>query len=62
MRVWYTPRCESGNYVAVARDGNDVLIRDSKDQDGPILRFTLAEWRVFVRDVAELDGMLDSSC
>jgi len=28
-----------------------VLVRDSKDPAGPVLRFTAAEWRVFVRGV-----------
>lgn len=31
--------------VAVADDF--VLVRDSKDLDGPVLRFTHSEWSVF---------------
>jgi hypothetical protein len=39
--------------VEVALDGGDgddraVLLRDSKDPAGPVLRFTAAEWRVFL--------------
>lgn len=28
-----------------------VLVRNSTDQDGPVLRFTFAEWRVFLLGV-----------
>jgi hypothetical protein len=45
--------------VAVARPGSArvVAVRDSKDPDGPVLAFTLAEWQAFVRGVqaGELD-------
>jgi Domain of unknown function (DUF397) len=41
--------------VEVAITGGDrapeVLLRDSKDPGGPVLRFTAAEWRVFLRGV-----------
>src|SRR5690349_13628395 len=41
--------------VEVAFAGGDraptVLLRDSKDPDGTVLRFTAAEWRVFLRGV-----------
>ncbi|MEO3869380.1 DUF397 domain-containing protein [Nonomuraea sp. B12E4] len=33
-------------------DGN-VLVRDSKSQDGPVLRFTKAEWAAFTAGVRE---------
>jgi hypothetical protein len=33
--------------VATAADGM-VGIRDSKDPGGPVLRFTLSEWRLFL--------------
>jgi Domain of unknown function (DUF397) len=38
------------NCVEVARlpDGGRAL-RDSKDPEGPVLRFSAEEWRVFVR-------------
>jgi hypothetical protein len=32
-------------------DERAVLLRDSKDPAGPVLRFTAAEWRVFLRGV-----------
>lgn len=41
----------SGQCVAVAilADGR-VLVRDSKDPDGPVLRFSRDEWVAFVGD------------
>jgi hypothetical protein len=42
----------SGDCVEVASlpDGR-IGVRDSKDTDGPILRFTSSEWRAFVGGV-----------
>lgn len=41
-------RSNSGNCVEVAfRDGR-VLVRDSNDPEGPVLRFTPADWRAFL--------------
>jgi hypothetical protein len=28
--------------------GGDVAVRDSKNQTGPMLRFSASEWRIFV--------------
>ena len=39
----------NGNCTEVARDGKTVLVRDSKNPDGPGLTFTLAAWKSFVR-------------
>lgn len=41
--------CESGACVEVAPlpDGG-MAVRDSKRPDGPVLRFTAAEWAAFV--------------
>jgi len=36
--------------VAPLADGGRA-VRDSKDPDGPVLRFTADEWRAFVRSV-----------
>ena len=43
----------NGNCVQVAPmpDGG-VAVRDSKDPDGPILRFTAAEWSAFADGMA----------
>lgn len=38
-----------GQCVEVADlPGGGVAVRDSKDPDGPMLIFTLAEWRAFI--------------
>lgn len=38
--------------VAGAEDGDGVLVRDTKDHgNGPVLRFTEAEWTAFVGGV-----------
>jgi Domain of unknown function (DUF397) len=34
--------------VAVLGKGNGVAVRDSKDPNGPVLRYTDAEWRAFL--------------
>ncbi len=34
--------------VAIARSTGTVHVRDSKDRQGPVLRFTGAEWAAFV--------------
>lgn len=43
--------------VEVAITGIDVAVRDSKDSTGPALRFTDAEWSVFL--LAVVDGEFD---
>jgi hypothetical protein len=35
--------------VEIAVLPNGVAVRDSKDPDGPVLRFSGAEWRAFIR-------------
>jgi hypothetical protein len=52
--AWFTSSFSgpSGNAcveVALAPDG--VAVRDSKDRGGPVLHFTLAEWRAFLAGV-----------
>jgi len=37
--------------VALADDGRTVLLRDSKDADGPRLRLTPVEWAAFLAGV-----------
>lgn len=41
-----------GNCVEVAASPGRVLVRDSKDPDGPRLSVTRAEWRSFLSDLA----------
>jgi hypothetical protein len=33
--------------------GGDVAVRDSKDRDGPVLRYTPGEWRAFIAGVKD---------
>lgn len=40
-----------GQCVEVMDTGAQVLVRDSKDQDGPKLTFTPGEWRAFLEGV-----------
>ncbi|MER7280027.1 DUF397 domain-containing protein [Dactylosporangium sp. NPDC000244] len=42
----------NGNCVEFARDGREVLVRDSKAPDGAVLRFSGESWSRFVRAVA----------
>jgi len=44
----------NGNCVEVAFLGQGrVALRDSKDPEGPVLRFTPGEWTAFVDGVAD---------
>jgi hypothetical protein len=45
-------RCGTSTCVEIARDGDDWLIRDSKNPDAPALRFTTEEWDAFEAGVA----------
>jgi hypothetical protein len=38
----------AGDCVEWLRDQSGVRVRDSKDPNGPVLKFTLSEWRAFV--------------
>jgi hypothetical protein len=40
-----------GNCVGVAGHGSRVLVRDTKDRVGPILRFSPETWRRFAEQV-----------
>ncbi len=43
--------CATGACVEVAEAGNEFLVRDSKNPESPILRFTADEWSAFVAGV-----------
>ena len=45
---WFTAGCEGGSCVEVASSSDGVAVRDSKDQAGPVLRFTRGEWATFL--------------
>jgi hypothetical protein len=51
LRFVRSSQCSGANCVEVGQHDDAVLIRDSKDSDGPTLRFTRDEWRVFVLGV-----------
>jgi hypothetical protein len=42
-----------GNCVEVARNGNQILVRDSTDPLGPTLSYTGSEWDAFVQGVKQ---------
>jgi hypothetical protein len=43
--------CLEANCVEINVDTGEVLVRDSKDPEGPVLRFTTDEWAAFVEGV-----------
>jgi hypothetical protein len=45
------------NCVEVGHDAAQIAVRDTKDQDGPALAFTPADWQAFTRRVR--DGAAD---
>jgi hypothetical protein len=50
--TWRTSgRCNNGDCVEVAMLEEEVVVRDSKDRHGLVLRFTAAEWRAFLAGV-----------
>jgi hypothetical protein len=50
--IWKkSTRCAEGNCVEVARIGDRILVRDSKDPGGPILKFDFHEWGAFLGGV-----------
>jgi hypothetical protein len=54
---WKSTRSGTGNCVEVANAGGNLLVRNSKHPDGPILAFTKAEWRAFLAGAK--DGEFD---
>ncbi|MEV0271658.1 DUF397 domain-containing protein [Hamadaea sp. NPDC050747] len=46
-------RCGDSACVEVAVLDDEVLVRDSKDPQGPVLRFSRAEWLAFLAGVRE---------
>lgn len=43
--------CATSGCLEVRHSDGLVLVRDSKDPDGPVLRYTLEEWDAFVAGV-----------
>ena len=48
----------AGECVEVARRGRSVLVRDSRDRQGPMLTFDRSNWRALVTRIK--NGTLDS--
>jgi Domain of unknown function (DUF397) len=46
-----TRSAANGNCVEVARLAGEIAVRDSKDPDGAVLRFSNAAWRGFIASV-----------
>ncbi|MDR7277506.1 DUF397 domain-containing protein [Catenuloplanes atrovinosus] len=45
-------RSAQGECVEVAKNDTRILVRDSKNPDGPVLSFDHARWRAFLRVAA----------
>ncbi|GAA3347230.1 hypothetical protein GCM10020358_61200 [Amorphoplanes nipponensis] len=46
---WHkSSRSSSGNCVEIRKEGDRVLMRDSKDRLGPVLAFDLGAFRAFI--------------
>jgi len=50
---------DTGDCVEVASTDNHVWVRNSRNSNGPVLRFTLNEWRAFL--VRIRSGQFDCS-
>ena len=49
-------RCDGGSCVeAASLDNGDIAVRDAKDPQGPVLRFTREEWVAFIGGVQDGD-------
>jgi hypothetical protein len=48
-------RCDTGGCVEVALMDGYVLMRDSKDPGGPVIRFSASEWSTFLERILAND-------
>jgi hypothetical protein len=48
-------RCDTNACVEVALAADEILVRSSADTEGPVLRFTRAEWIAFIGGVRDGD-------
>ena len=53
----YSPNGVLSDCVEARADGGSVLVRDSKNPDGPVLEFTPVEWEAFLAGAR--DGEFD---
>ncbi|GIF75402.1 DUF397 domain-containing protein [Asanoa siamensis] len=54
-RVKWLSRCATGACVEVGALDGRVLVRDSKDPEGPVMRFSRSAWSEFLTGVREGD-------
>jgi len=47
----------NGSCVEIMYTGTEYVVRDSKDREGPVLTYTLAEWDAFIEGAK--DGEFD---
>jgi Domain of unknown function (DUF397) len=59
---WRTARRSAGNgaCVEIAPADGSILVRDSKDQDGPVMPYSGTSWRTFL--AAAKAGQFDLDC
>jgi predicted secreted Zn-dependent protease len=60
--TWHTAlSCEGGACVEVAANQNTILIRNSRQPDGPLIEYTPEEWHAFVSGVkkGDFDNLLN---
>jgi hypothetical protein len=52
--------CDSGACVGVARRGEAVLIANTNDPEGSVIKFTMDEWRQFLTGakLGDFDGII----
>jgi Domain of unknown function (DUF397) len=52
-------RCSGNNCMEIAFVDNRIAMRDSKDEQGPVLMFASSEWHAFLRGVRNGEFDLD---
>ncbi|GID26978.1 DUF397 domain-containing protein [Paractinoplanes brasiliensis] len=51
---WHKSRRSStGNCVEIKREGEQVLMRDTKDRSGPVLTFDIDAFRAFIAELKD---------
>lgn len=53
VRVKWLSRCATGACVEVGALDEQVLVRDSKDREGPVMTFSRSAWSEFLAGVRE---------
>jgi hypothetical protein len=55
--IWRRSSSSGGNgaCVEVAESDSSVMVRDSRDESGPFLKFAASEWLGFVRRIKGAD-------